>query len=181
MEELPNEKLTVEFYPSVDDYVHIASKISGSVPPKTLTTYAYYLFLAINVVVFPAFLFANELVLAGTLVLILNFAAVAFLIPRVNPDSFREYYKEIFGDRERHVARVELSGEGVNYFADDGESFWPWKRITEIEETPDAIYFFFQGNGFAARKSGFVYLEEQKSFLDAARRLHAAGRKELAE
>ena len=35
----------VEFYPSVDDHVHIASRIGGTAPTNTLTSYSYYIFL----------------------------------------------------------------------------------------------------------------------------------------
>lgn len=168
--EQPSSKtFTVEFYPSVDDYAYLASKISGSVPTPTITGYAYYLFLLLNVIAFPAFLWINDYELTGFVVFTLNVAALIFLIPRVNSDSYRKYYEHLFGDRENEIARVILSSAGAKYIADGGESFWPWRRITEIEETAESIYFYYDGNGFAVRKSGFAYSEEQKAFIDFAR------------
>ena len=171
MEQVPGDKLSVEFYPSVDDYVHISLKVSGSTRPSTVSLYAYQAFLFINAIVFPAFLLFAGYVTAAFVVFVLNAAAVLLLVPRVNADSFKEYYEQIIGDREKSVARVALSPEGVRYTADGGESFMPWHRITDIEETAEAIYFFFAGNGFGVRKSGFAYKEDEKLFLDSARRL----------
>lgn len=179
--EPPTEKLAAEFYPSVDDYVHIASKVGATFPVPTPSLYAYYLFLITNSIVFPAFLLFNEFILASLVVLVLNIGAVMFIIPRVNADGFRKYYRHVYGGRENRIARVELTGDGVSYFDDESKSFWPWTSITEIEETPDAIFFFFEGNGLAVRKSGFAYLDEQKSFLDFARNLHAAAGRQLSE
>ena len=179
--EPPTEKLALEFYQSVDDYVHIASKVGATFPVPTVSLYAYYLFLIINSIVFPAFLLFNEFVLASFVVLVLNIGAVVFIIPRVNVDGFRKYYRHIIGERENRIARVELTGDGVSYFDDESKSFWPWTSITEIEETPDAIFFFYEGNGLAVRKSGFAYLGEQRSFLDSARNLHATAGHQLSE
>jgi hypothetical protein len=181
MEQLPSDKLTVEFYPSVDDYVHIALRVSGSARPSTLTAYAYYAFLLVNLIAFPVFLSYVDYPITAFAVFTVNTAALLLLIPRVNKSSFEEYYSQIIGDREKAVARVVLSIEGVRYTADGGEFFMPWDRITEIEDTPDAIYLYFPGNGFGVRKTGFAYVEDEKYFLQSARQLHRANRLELTE
>ena len=169
MEQLTNEKLEVEFFLSVDDFVHIALKVNSSVQPNTLTTYAYYFFLISNVILFPVFLWLGDYFVLGAIVFALNVAAVTYLIPKLNADGYREYYRQLIGDREDHPATVELSVEGINYVADEGQCFWPWKRITEIEETPESIYFYFEGNGIAVRKTGFAYFEQQEVFTRFAR------------
>jgi hypothetical protein len=160
----------VQFYPSLEDQVYIASRIGGSVPVSTLTGYAYYIFLFLNVIVFPAFLWMNNYFITGIAVLALNVLALVFIIPRVNSDGYRKYYQHLYANRENKVARVVLNSEGATYESDGGMSFWPWRRIESIEETEEAIYFFFDGNGFAVRKTGFPYQEEANVFTEYARR-----------
>jgi hypothetical protein len=158
----------VEFYPSADDYVHIASKIGAEVPTPPLIKYSYLFFLLLNTVGFPAFLWFNDFLLAGVLLLALNIVALQWVIPWFTTGSLRKYYEHTMGPREKSVARVELSAEGVSYSSDEAETFWPWRRILAIEETDEAIYFYFLGNGFAVRKSGFAYRDEQVAFMNAA-------------
>ena len=167
--ETANDSYSVEFYPSTDDYVHIAIKTSQSVPTPTPIKFAYQAFLVINAVGFPAFLWFNEFFLAGLLLLALNVAALAWVIPWFTAGGLRKFYEHTVGPRENRIARVEISREGISYWADDAEVFWPWRRITSIEETDEAIFFFFPGNGLAVRKSGFAYHDEEVAFLRAAR------------
>jgi len=172
--------MSVEFYPSLEDHVHIALRISSSARPKPLTRHAYNFFLTLNAIVFPSFLFFNDYMLLGLVVFGLNLVALLFIVPRVNPDTFRSYYSQLYGHRENKIARVDLTDNGIRYTADGGEGFWPWHRINDIEETDDAIYFYFDGNGFAVRKAGFAYLEEKDAFVEFARRLQTSVTKELA-
>lgn len=164
-----SDSFAVEFYPSVDDYVHIAERLNASFKTPPRIQYVYQSFLAINTVVFPGFLWFNEYYLAGILILAVNVAALSWLIPWSMRDGYRDYYKEVIGPRENTIARVELDSEGIRYSSEDGESFTPWRRMTGLEETDDAIFFFFLGNGFAVRKSGFAYRAEQEAFTRFAR------------
>jgi len=164
-----NIEHVVEFYPSFEDYAYIATRIGDSVPANTLAGYAYYVFLILNVIVFPAFLWIAGYFITGTIVFVVNVLAVMIIIPRVNSDGYRKYYKQLFGNRENEIARVTLNPLGATYESDEGSSFWPWKRIYFIEETEESIYFFFDGNGFAVRKNGFAYEDDAKSFIDHAR------------
>lgn len=173
---------SVEFYPSVDDQVHVALRIGGSVNTDTIATKAYQLFLIINVIAFPAFLLLQQYVFWAASVFVLNLAAIFLLIPRVNSDSHKKYYSQLYGNRENVPARVDLTNEGILYTADGGYSFWPWNRIDSIEETNESIYFYFDGNGFAVRKSGFAYDEQKKLFLDFAyAQVHATKKPMLSE
>jgi hypothetical protein len=141
--ELPNDSLAVEFYPSVDDYVHIAERVSAAIETPPGIQYAYQFFLFINAVVFPGFLWFNDYYLAGILILAINIAALSWLIPWFTRGGYRAYFKQVVGPRENEIARVELNSEGIRYASDDGDSFMPWRRITAIEETDDAIFFFY--------------------------------------
>lgn len=158
----------MEFYPSADDYVHIASKNSQSVPTPKVFRFVYKTFLIINAIGFPAFLWLNDFFLIGFLLLIVNIAVLVWLIPWFTSTSLRLYYEHTVGPRENKVVRVDLTPEGINYSADDAQAFWPWRRITSIEETDESIFFYFLGNGFAVRKSGFVYHEDEVAFVRAA-------------
>ena len=168
--ETPSDSYYVEFYPSTDDYIHIALKTSQSVPTPAPLKLAYQAFLIINAVGFPVFLWLNEFFVAGFILLAMNLVAVSWLIPWFMSGGLRKYYEHTVGPRENKIARVEITREGINYWADDAEAFWPWRRITSIEETDEAIFFFFPGNGVAVRKSGFAYHEEQVDFVNAAHR-----------
>jgi len=163
-----SDSYSVEFYPSTDDYVHIALKTTQSVPTPTAIKFAYQTFLVINAVGFPAFLWFNDFFLIGFLLLGINVATLAWVIPWFTAGSLRRYYEHTVGPRENKIARVELTPAGISYWADDAEVFWPWRRITSIEETDDSIFFYFPGNGLAVRKSGFAYHDQQVAFVRAA-------------
>ncbi len=164
----PEGQYTVEFYPSVDDQVYVSLRINDAVRPKVGTTYAYQAFLFINAIAFPAFLLFSEYVIAAAVVFSFNVAALLIMLPRVNADHFRVYYEQLFGDRGKFSARVDLTPLGVNYSSDDGTSVWPWQKIRGIEETAEAIYFFIDGNGFGVQKSGFAYREDERAFFKFA-------------
>lgn len=166
--ETASDSYSVEFYPSTDDYVHIALQTTRSVPTPIPIKYAYKGFLIINAVGFPAFLWLNEFFVAGFLLLGLNVLVLTWLIPWFTAGGLRRYYEHTVGPRENKIARVELTPEGISYWADDAEVFWPWRRITSIEETDETVYFYFPGNGLAVRKSGFAYHEEELAFVKAA-------------
>lgn len=164
----PDVRHSVEFYPTVDDQVYVSLQINNAVKPKAATNYAFQAFLFINAIAFPAYLLFSGYVVATAIVFAINFVAFTFILPRANTDHHRDYYQQLFGDREKYPARVELTTEGVNYSAEGGTSFWPWRKIRGIEETNEAIYFFIDGNGFGVQKSGFAYREEERAFFEFA-------------
>lgn len=178
--EHPNsDSLAVEFYPSVDDYVHIAERVSASIKTPPAIQHSYQIFLFLNAAVFPVFLYFSDYYVAAIFVLAVNIAALSWLIPWFARDGYRAYFEQVIGPREKEIARAELNSEGIRYTSDDGESFLPWRRITAIEETDEAIFFFFAGNGFAVRKSGFAYRGEEDAFKRLARSNLAAAHNEL--
>ncbi|HKP69289.1 MAG TPA: YcxB family protein [Pyrinomonadaceae bacterium] len=166
--ETADDSYSVEFFPSTDDYVHIALKTSQAVPTPTPIKFAYQSFLVFNAVGFPAFLWFNEFFLMGILLLAVNIAALGWVIPWFMASGLRKYYEHTIGPRENTVALVELSSQGITYWADDAEAFWPWRKFTSIEETDETIFFYFHGNGIAVRKSGFAYHEQEVAFIRAA-------------
>ena len=102
---------------------------------------------------------------AGIVVFILNLVAVSLILPRVESARYRKYYEALFGNREREIAKVTLTDAGLRYSADGAESFWPWERIRQIEETEDSIFFYCDGNGFGVAKGGFPYQQDAARFL----------------
>ncbi|MBK9165189.1 MAG: YcxB family protein [Acidobacteria bacterium] len=173
---------SVEFYPKVDDHVYVSLRINTAVKPRAATNYAFQAFLFINAIAFPAFLLFSGHVVAAAIVFAINFVAFTFILPRANTDHHRDYYQQLFGDREKFPARVEISAEGVAYTSEGGTSFWPWRKIRSIEETNEAIYFFIDGNGFGVQKSGFAYREEERAFYEfALEQVRAHRRRTLPE
>ena len=53
--------------------------------------------------------------------------------------------------------------------------------VNVLEENDEAIFFFFAGNGFAVRKSGFAYRGEQDAFTRLARSNMAAAHSQLEQ
>jgi hypothetical protein len=162
------QSLSVEFYPSIDDHVHVSLKLGEAAAKTTLAAKLFNLFLLLNCIVFPAFLFINDYTISAILIFGINVLTVVFLVPRANSSSHREYYKKLYGNRENEIASVELSPEGIRYAADGCATFWSWHRVDLIEQTDDAVYFYLDGNGFGIRKAGFAYREEQDAFVDFA-------------
>jgi len=165
-----SKSLSVEFYPAVDDYVYVASRINSSAEGSTASTYGSYFFVIINVISFPAYLWISNHFFAGTAVFLINVALIIFFIPTVNKSRYKEYYEQLIGKREKHIAKVELSNEGLRYTHDQAETFYLWGKFKTIEESTESIFFFYEGYGFGVRKSGFAYIEQQVGFLEFAKR-----------
>lgn len=161
-------RFSVEFYPSIDDYVYIATKF-GNTSEKPISLYFYQAFLLVNCIGLPAFLIFSGYVFTGLVVFVLDFVALAFIIPKVNKDTSRSYFEKTYGAREQRRAQVDLFDHGLLYTADKCYSFWTWEKIEAIEETAEAIIFYLEGNGVSVRKSGFAYGEQSKLFLDFSR------------
>jgi hypothetical protein len=173
-------KASVEFYPTLEDFVHISLRIGEEATASAFSTRIYQAFLVLNAIGFPAFLLFNELYLAGILLFVVNFALLILIVPRVNSDAATKYYKNVMGNREKEIARVDLSDDGILYTSDEGVAFWPWRRIRSMEETETSIFFYFEGNGIAIQKTGFTYQEDQQVFLRFAKaQIHPAGSREI--
>lgn len=167
--ETAGTKLRVEFYPSVDDYVYMAERVNESIPTSSIHLYLYQAFLLINIIAFPAFLWKMDYLTSGILVFAVNLAVVIFITPRYNRAFFQRHYNQLLGDREKHVAVVELSSDGLRYAHDNTDTFYSWRKFNLIEETDESIFFFYPGHGFGVRKSGFAYEEEKNEFVNFAR------------
>ena len=167
-ENLTGLPVSVEFYPSVEDQVHVALRFAqSSVADRGVRVYQAFLF--VNAVAFPAFLLMQGYVIWAVAIFLINLIALLFVLPRADRDSYKKYYETQFGNRENVPARVELTNDGVSYAADGGYCFWPWERIVSVEETAESIYFYQDGNGFGVRKSGFAYRDEERSFFEIAK------------
>lgn len=169
----------VEFYPAIDDLVYISLTTSKNIAKKPFSIWAYWAFLFVNGIVFPAFLFANEYFAAAIAVFFLNLAAVLYLIPRANSDHYRSHFHSSVPDYEKDLVTIELSDDGIRYSTEKYNSFIKWSHIKKIEETPEAIYFFFDGSGWAVRKTGFAGKEQETEFVRFGRSRHAVAKKEI--
>src|SRR5687767_11717928 len=93
-----DESIRVEFYPSVDDYIYVAQHLAQVASTNTITAYAFYVFLFLNSIVFPVYLWLNGYFLTGFLVFIINLAAFALMVPRANSAGYRKFYEQLFAN-----------------------------------------------------------------------------------
>jgi hypothetical protein len=162
--------LTVEFYPSIEDFVHISHTNAKKYTLPSLTKVGLQAFFVLNCVGLPALLIYADLFGAAFAVFAINIALAVFLLPNLVKTDYRRYYRAFFGNLENEVVRVELHATGIacKHLADS--SFYAWKNFTYVEETKDSIILYMTGGrGLAVRKSGFAYDDERAEFLTFAR------------
>ncbi len=162
--------LRVEFYPSVNDCVHVAERINeAAAAAPALLVYVYYGFLGLNLFGVPMLLWFADRFLLGLLVFALNLTATLFLLPNVNRSQYKAYYESLHSECEKHIATVDLNDQGVTYASRGNEFFFPWANIPEIEVTGDSIHLYYEHNAVSVQKSGFPYKEAEDQFLSFAR------------
>jgi hypothetical protein len=161
---------SVEFNPSLDDYVYATSRLNKSrstfTPWTKFTLQAFYL---INAIGLPAALlfFGYSILAIG--VFALNIFLATFFLPASVKFDYRRYYRSVYGDNfEREIVQVELTHEGVHSRHGGNASFHLWKSICSIEETSESIYLYLRGSAVIVRKSGFPFDEQKKRFLSFA-------------
>ncbi len=113
----------VEFYPSIDDYVHVATRLNRAVSDSHFYISSWYIFVLVNVISFPAYLFISGHVVAGALIFGVNILFLIFFPSGRNKLTYQKFYNELIGDREKSVATVEISDEELPYPQDNGEHF----------------------------------------------------------
>ena len=163
-----NRAFEVEFYPSVDDYVVIATTVAKTVPVASWhhTFYSYFLFA--NLLVAPVVLWIFDYFVLGSILFLINLGMVYLFTPLVQSSAFRNHYEHLAGSKEKTIAKVRIDEEGLRHMHEGVEAFWPWEKFNKIEETEDAIYVYFDGNGLAVRKNGFPYREREREFYQFA-------------
>jgi len=161
---------SVEFYPSIDDLVHITQATRKSYKLPFVSQYALQIFLFINMIGFPATLWFFGWFLAGLLVLALNLGIAGLFIPTILKADYRRFFATLYGNFENEIVRVEVSERGLGSTHLGDSSFHLWKNVKRIEETQESIFFYFaNGRGIAVRKSGFAYDKQKNEFLGFAR------------
>ncbi len=165
--------MKVKFVPSVDDYIYIASKINEIDSRKSLDRYAFVVFLSINIVCFPAFLFLTNHIYIALGVFLLNLAFYLFCISGMNARHYRHYYERTIGSEVKEV-EVELTSDGVSRFYDGDVAIVAWKNILGIEERLESIFFHFRGGAVAVRKSAFDNDVDKDAFLRLAKEFRQA-------
>ena len=159
----------VEFYPSINDLVHITRTNQKAYKLTSYGKSALLGFLLLNAAGMPAVLFYFDRLAAAFLVCALNIVFSIFALPKILTTDYRRFFKTLHVDFENEVARVELNDEGVICRARGNMSFHAWRNVKRIEESAEAIYFFLAGSGFAVRKNGFAYDQQKDEFLNFAR------------
>jgi hypothetical protein len=161
---------SVEFYPSIDDLVHITQATRKTYKLPFVSQYALQTFLFINMIGFPATLWFFGWFLAGLLVLALNLGIAGLFIPAIVKADYRRFFTTLYGNFENEIVRVEISERGLGSSHLGDSSFHLWKNVKRIEESSDSIFFYLaNGRGIAVRKSGFAYDLQKNEFLGFAR------------
>ena len=161
--------LKVRFYPTTDDLAYITQKIHNSRKLGTRSQLALQGFLVTNLVALPAIFLFLDAWLIGLAALAINALFVIGFLPALLTSDYRTYFREMFGSIEDDIVEVELTDEGIWCRHSGNISFFPWANITLVEETKQAIYFFYEHNGMAVAKTGFAYDEEKDRFLAFAK------------
>jgi YcxB-like protein len=161
---------SVEFYPSVDDYVELAVLNANRYPQPTLGKIAVYAYLILNALGLPAVLFYFDYTLAAILIFAINCGFAIFVLPAMFKADYRKFYEHVHPQLEEKIVRVELNEAGLFSRSGAEYSFISWDSIVAIDETKSALIFTIRGgNGIAVGKSGFAYAQEAEDFLSFAK------------
>lgn len=163
------ETLKVSFYPSTDDFAHIAEQINKPAKLAATSQYALIAFLVLNLMGLPLTLWYFEYVLSGMAVFLLSVIFAMLFLPALIKADYRKYYRAMFASMENDVVEVELTGDGIWCRHSGDFSFHGWTNIKRIEESRQSIYFFFEHSGLAVNKTGFAYDGEKDRFLTFAK------------
>ena len=163
-----NEIYEVEFYPSLDDFIHVAARTNKTAGSSKILTYTTYAFLIVNMILFPAYLWMNDYFFVGLCIFALNMITFVVVLPKLSSASNKVAFSKMYGFREKELAFVRLNDSGLEYSSDEASTFFPWRRMTGFEETEDSLFIYVQAGGFGIRKSGFAYREEMERFKDFA-------------
>lgn len=162
---------SVEFHPSIEDYAAVLQK--RSTEHATFTPWSKFClqaFFMVNALGLPAALlfFNHPLIAVGSLALNLLFAL--FFLPAVFRSDYRRYLRSVYGpDFENELVIVELTHYGIRTHHRGDSSFFSWKNVRGIDETGEAIMIHLQASSLPIRKSGFPYVEQERSFVEFAR------------
>jgi hypothetical protein len=162
-----NTSIDVEFNPSIEDYVYLASNRNAS--RRSITPWTKFIlqtFYVINAIGLPATLFLFGRPILAIIFFALNLFLAGFLLSATVRFDYRRYFRSLYGDEfETEVVRVELTRDGVHMTHDCNSSFHRWRSILSIEETTESIYLHLRAGAITIRKSGFAFEEEKKRFL----------------
>lgn len=158
--------LSVEFYPSVEDYVWLAEVNANRYPMPAAGRYALMAFVLLNAFGLPVVLFYLGYLLPALIVFGLNLALSIYVIPALFRVDHRRYFFQMTPDLEECLIRVELYENGVSTRFEEDSSFHSWKSITSVEVSQDAIFFMLRGGqAIIVRKSGFPYEQDLNRFV----------------
>ncbi|MBP6002936.1 MAG: hypothetical protein KA746_05830 [Pyrinomonadaceae bacterium] len=147
--------MKVKFVPRLADYMFIAESLQAGRQYDVVLRWVYSIFLLINSIVFPAYLFLNEKLLVGVGIFLFNLAAY-FVLTSV---YWNKRISRTFEERYRHLLEdpieVELSNAGVIITHLGNSSIAIWKNFTHVEETDESIYYYFTHNALFVRKDAF--------------------------
>lgn len=174
---------SVEFYPSIEDYVD-AGKIHNEkhAALTSWTKFTLQAFFVINTILPPAILFIFEYPVAALMWFGLDIILLLVFLPEILKFDYRRFYRSVYGEEfENQLVKVELTREGIFCRHLGDFSFHGWKSVTSLGETDEAIFVNFKTSSLPVRKSGFPYIERQNEFTAFARSRLVEARNQLTQ
>lgn len=161
------KRIIVEFYQSVEDYVHIAEKVNKDYPLHQLVKLSLQAFVLVNLVGAPALLFFFEHLPAALLVFLVNLALTVVIVPYLTRVDFRRFYNYYYPDLEKSLTQIEIDETGVHVASSSDSGFYSWGNFKAMEVGNEAFYLYMSGGrGIAVRKSAFAYHEKAAEFTE---------------
>jgi len=163
----PEVIYSVEFNPSIEDYVYVTSlRTKSRVKITQWTKFTLQAFYLINSIGLPAVLFFFGHPILAIAFFALNILFATFFLPATLKTDYRRYYRSIFGDDfEKETVKIELTPDGVYCRQQDDASYHDWKSVLSVEETTQSIYLHLRGSSIIVRKSGFLFDDQKNQFL----------------
>lgn len=161
--------MKVEFIPHVTDYMFIAESLQAGQQYDGLLRWVYSLFLLINAIIFPAYLFMNEHFLLGVGIFFFNLASYFVLTSVYWNKRITRTFEERYGHLLESPIEVELSNAGIVTTQLGNSSIAIWKNVTHVQETDESIYFYFTHNALFVRKEAFDSPGDLESFKSFAK------------
>lgn len=172
---------SVEFHPSIEDYVHVG-KIQNEkhAALTSWTKFTLQAFFIINTILPPVVLAIFEYPIAAFVWFVLDVILAVVFLPAIVKFDYRRFYRSVYGDDfEDELIRVELTSEGIYCRHLHDYSFHAWRSVESIVETDETVFFNFKISSLPVNKSGFPYIEMQNEFTAFARSRHDESRRQL--
>jgi len=167
----------VEFYPSYDELVKVATIHADAANMPQLTKLALQVFFAIHTVAVPLILFYLDELIWAAVAFAINVAFSVFVLPYISRVDYRRHFESTCPSYEQELYRVKLRSNGIICEQHGDFGFVSWGSVKSVHETDDSIIVLFRGgNGVGIANKSFADDEQRRKFLNYAVSQRAAAR-----